>query len=370
MQIPVRLSAAFDSRRSLGVLLALAFASVVLLSTPFLIPEIADAYDVRVRIAAFVGVTQLSGFAFGSWGSGRWLRPTRSVLVGALALAIAVNLGSALLPPLSVLLAFRALSGVSIGVITWFAWSRAFADAKVMSHTAVVGPLIGVVATPLIAMVAEWRGAAGLFVTLAVLPLGAMFFSDSIPTPERRARGERHRATSAARTVLGALTLFSLGGSSVFTFGVVIAGRELGLSAAIASIAYSLNAIVSIPAAGWTRRRGIPSAWMIVTAAAAFLLATSFNEVVFFGSMMLWGFAYWMAIPEVFNVLADASAFPEERAGDAQAMMAVGRVGGPLLGGFLLDGVGNAALGIVGAGLMLSAAAAVFRVRVATARAA
>ena len=104
VQIPIRLAAAMDSRRSAGMLAALGFATVVMVSTPFLINAISAEYDVGLTVAAQVGVLQLAGFAVASWGSGNWLRPTRSVLVGALFLAVAANAGSAWLPPLPLLL--------------------------------------------------------------------------------------------------------------------------------------------------------------------------------------------------------------------------------------------------------------------------
>ena len=48
-------------------------------------------------------------------------------------------------------------------------------------------------------------------------------------------------------------------------------------------------------------------------------------------------------------------------------MMAAGRVAGPFLGGVLIDGPGVIGLGMVAAGLMVGAAAAVFAVRETTA---
>jgi DHA1 family inner membrane transport protein len=70
-----------------------------------------------------------------------------------------------------------------------------------------------------------------------------------------------------------------------------------------------------------------------------------------------------MATPAVFRVLATRSQYPEERAGDAQAVMAAGRAAGPFLGGVLIDGPGSTVLGLVGSALMLIAAAGVFTVR-------
>jgi DHA1 family inner membrane transport protein len=77
---------------------------------------------------------------------------------------------------------------------------------------------------------------------------------------------------------------------------------------------------------------------------------------------VLWGFAFWMAVPGVFGALADRSANPADRAGDAQAVMAGGRVIGPLVGGVILDVVGTPWLGVVGGGLIIAAGLVVLTV--------
>jgi len=366
MQIPYRVAAAFSTKRATGMLMALGYSTVVMVSTPFLIPQVGDHYDVSLTVASLVGVFQLAGFACGSWGSGRWLTPNRTVLVSTLVISIGANAICAFLPPIELLLTARAISGVSLGVIAWFAWANAFGEEQKMSQVAVVGPIIGVVSTPAVAVLVSRGGLAILFVVLAALPVVPLAFSSGVPAGVRRDRKERRPALLTAKIVLVALVAFSLGGSAVYQFGVTIGARELGLTSSATAIGYTANSLISIPAAGWRGRRGIPSPWMFMTALCAFFLATALNSVVFFAAIVLWGFSYWMAMPGVFTVLANASAFPEERAGDAQAMMAVGRVGGPLLGGLLLDGPGTLALATVGATLMISAAAAVFTVREAT----
>ena len=154
--------------------------------------------------------------------SGNWLRPTRSVLVGALLLAVVANAGSAWLPPLPLLLSLRFISGLSLGTITWFAWANAFGVQQKTSQVAVVGPVIGVLSTPLVAVVIERWGMRELFVMLAVLPILPLSLSSTVPDGERRPKGERHRAATTARVVLLALTAFSLGGSAVYQLGVTI----------------------------------------------------------------------------------------------------------------------------------------------------
>ena len=367
MQIPYRLAAALSSRRSAGMLLALGFSTVVLVSTPFLLPEISDEYSVDLLAASFIGVCQLGGFAIASWGAGRWLSPDRRVLASALGLAVVSNLLSALLPAFELLLALRFASGLSLGLITWFAWSNAFGQTHKMSQVAVVGPIIAVAATPVVALIIGRFGIAELFLFLAGLALIPLPLVRTVPPGERRPHGKRPPATRNARTILLGLTAFALGGSAVYTFGVTVAAQELDLSTEVAAIAYTANAVVSIPSAGWKGRRTIPSPWMAATAMCAFFVAVPMTPAVFFAAVSLWGFCYWMALPGVFDVLAAASAYPAERAGDAQALMAIGRVIGPLLGGALLEGAGHIALGIAGASLMVCAAVIVLQVRLATA---
>ncbi len=76
---------------------------------------------------------------------------------------------------------------------------------------------------------------------------------------------------------------------------------------------------------------------------------------VYLVAMPLWGFAFWMGIPGAFSLLAERSAYPEERAGDAQSIMALGRVFGPLVGGVLYE-ADPVALGVVAGGAMIAAA--------------
>ncbi|MFQ5556284.1 MAG: hypothetical protein ACE5GB_02055 [Acidimicrobiales bacterium] len=102
---------------------------------------------------------------------------------------------------------------------------------------------------------------------------------------------------------------------------------------------------------------------MAATAVAALALATTSTGWLFISIITLWGFAFWMAVPAVFSLLASRSRYPEERAGDAQAMLAIGRVGGPLLGGVLIDGPGTTTLGVVACAIIFVAAAGVFTVR-------
>ena len=60
-----------------------------------------------------------------------------------------------------------------------------------------------------------------------------------------------------------------------------------------------------------------------------------------------WGFTFWLAVPRLLRLLEERSHRPGERAGDAQALMAAGRIVGPALGGGVEAVGGFALLGVV-----------------------
>lgn len=359
MQVPVRLLRAVRPSEHPGLLLATAYGTAVLSVAPFLLPALADAYDIGLGAASVATASQLAGFVAGSWGAGRFLLPRGRVLGSALLLALVTNGLSVLLPWYPLLIVLRVLSGVALGVITWFSWALVFGDDRRMSEIAVVGPLVGVTVAPIAAQLIERFGPEGVFAALtatAVVPLAFSRHSGR-PHPEilapRDERGaSRHAPTPDATRVLVCLGLMTVGGSSVFTFGAVIATDRTTLSLSAISLAYSANAVAAIPSARWTGRRGSPGLWVAGCGAAALVMGTVPNSAAFVIAIAFWGFAFWMAVPGAYSLLADRSRYPEERAGDAQAVMAAGRVVGPLAGGAVLDVGSPIVLGIVGAGVL------------------
>jgi len=115
---------------------------------------------------------------------------------------------------------------------------------------------------------------------------------------------------------------------------------------------FSGNALAGIPSARWTGRRGPAGVWFLMTALCALVMAASRNPLVFGGALVGWGFVFFMGTPAAFNLLASRSNYPEERAGDAQAVMALGRVFGPIMGGALLAAGSASTLGVVAAAVM------------------
>ena len=365
MQSPVRLVYLLRPSVKVGILLAVGFSVLAFVSTPFLLADISDHYGIGLTEASMIGVFQLGGFVITSWGAGRFLQPRERVFVGALVAAAAANLGSAALPAFGLLVTLRLVSGMALGLLAWYGWVQAFGDARRMGDVAVAGPVVGIIAAPLVSTVLDAGGPRLVFAVLAGVSLVPLAFGFRSEVRELPRRSTRHRPVPAARVILACLCLFTLGGSAVFIYAVVLGTGDPGISATVIAVGFSLNAVVAIPGARLKAVRKIPSLPMAATAVCAVLVGTGDEAWLFFGALVVWGFFFWAAIPGVFEVLASRSRYPEERVGDAQAVMAAGRAGGPLLGGLLIDGAGAATLGIVGGTLMLVSAAGVFATRIA-----
>jgi DHA1 family inner membrane transport protein len=352
-QAPVRLLAAAKPSVPAALLVAIASSTAVFTATPFLLPAVSDDYDVSISTAGWMSTAQLAGFVVASWVGGRFLRPIRSVFVIGTMIGVIANLASAGAPTFEVLAVTRFASGLSLGFAAWIAWQAAFGDTEKTGDVAVVGPIIGIVMSPLIVILLESIGMRWLFVILAVITATPLVWTRQVPSVDRlRPHRSRHTPTRAARAILIALTMITLGGSAVFVYGAAI-GEDLdGLSALTVSLLFSANALAAIPSARWTGRRGPAGVWFLATAMCALAMAASRSGLVFGVAMVGWGFVFFMGVPAVFTLLAERSNFPEERAGDAQAVMALGRVFGPIMGGALLAAGSEVTLGLVAAGVM------------------
>ncbi len=353
MSVPVRLLAAAKPTVPAALLVAIASSTVVFTATPFFLSSVAEQYDVAIGTAGLTSTAQLAGFVVASWIGGRFLHPVRGIFVIGTLLGVFSNLGSAAEITFEVLAALRFVSGLSLGFAAWIAWQAAFGHPGRTGDVAVVGPLVGVVASPLIAIVLQSAGLSWLFVVLAAITALPLVFTRQVPRVDHlRPHRTRHVATRAAKAILFALTLLTLGGSSVFVYAAAI-GEELdGLSPLTVSLLFSANALASIPSARWTGRRGPAGIWFLMTALCALTIALSRSGLLFGMAMVGWGFVFFMGIPAAFTLLAARSNFPEERAGDAQAVMALGRVFGPLLGGALYAAGSTGTLGVVAAAVM------------------
>lgn len=350
---PARILFALRPDVPLALLLGSAISTVVFTATPFLLPAIAGERQMSVGLVGLISTAQLGGFVIAAWGAGRFLRPARRILVAAAVLGLVVNLVSALAPAFVVLLAARFLSGIAIGLIDWVSWSEVFGDPTRIGSIAVMGPLMGTVAAPLLAVLIDVRGSSQLFVVLGLLHLVPLVFVRRTAfRGAGREREPRHRPTRGAAVVLVCLGLMTLGGSSVFVYAGAIGLGENAMPAFAVSLAFSVNALAGVPSARFRGRRRLGGAWVLSTAVVVGTVAIVHVPAVFVVSMAFWGFAFWMGVPGAFNLLASRSRYPDERAGDAQAIMAFGRVLGPLLGGVMISVATVEALGVVAAALV------------------
>lgn len=336
----------------LAVFTATAVSTVVFAATPFLVPAVAEDHGVSVGLVGVISTTQLAGFVLATSVGPRRFRPRRTVMVVALVLGVVSNLVSAWSPWFWLLVAARFLSGVSLGLIAWIAWTEVFGDDERIGDVAVIGPVVGTIASPVLATVTDRAGPDELFLLLAVLHLlpGISTRGMRLSAAQRPQR-ERHRASRGTVAVLSGLGLLTLGGSASFIYVSAVGTGLVGLSPFVVSLAFSLNSIAGLPSARYRGRRRLSGCWVAITGLASFAVFTIHVDAVFWVAMVGWGFAFWMAVPGAYSLLAERSHHPDERAGDAQAVMAAGRVVGPLAGGALYE-IGPSALGW-GAGLTM-----------------
>jgi DHA1 family inner membrane transport protein len=356
LQTPVRVVQTLRPRIPAGVFAATAVSTVVFSATPFLVPAIATDRDVTVGLVGIISTAQLAGFVIATSLAPRRFRPRRRMMVAALVLGVVANLLSAVSPWFAMLVAMRFVSGTSLGLIAWIAWAEVFGDDERVGDVAVIGPIIGTIASPIIAVVLDATSPDWIFVGLAALYLApAVFVREMSLEAAKRPHRTRHRPTRAASAILVALCLLTLGGSAAFVFVGAIGLEQVGLSPFVVSLVFSANALAGLPSARYRGERKLPGFWMSLTGVAAIVVGTWHVPAAFLVAMIMWGFSFWMGIPGAFSLLAERSAYPDERAGDAQAVMAFGRVIGPLVGGALYE-ISAAALGI-GAGSVMVAAA-------------
>jgi predicted MFS family arabinose efflux permease len=356
MVAPVRVLQTLRPNIPAGVFAATAVSTVVFSATPFLIPAIADDRSLSVGLVGIISTAQLGGFVIATSVGPRFLRPRRRVMVLAIVIGVIANLLSAFSPWFGMLVATRMLSGVSLGLIAWIAWAEVFGDNERVGDVAIIGPIIGTIASPVVAVVVDRAGPDWLFAVLAGLYLvPALFVRSMRLDAAKRPHRERHRPTRAAAAILVVLTMLTLGGSATFVFAGAIGHDVIGLSAFTVSLVFAANALAGLPSARFRGVRKLPGLWLCLTGLSAVAVGTFHSAAVFWIALIVWGFAFWMGIPGAFALLAERSNYPDERAGDAQAVMALGRVVGPLLGGILYE-ISPRALGIGGGGVIIAAA--------------
>lgn len=357
MTLPVRLIQAVRPHAPAGLLGGAAVVAAVFAATPFLLPDVSTRLGVPVGVTGLLSTGQVGTFAVAAFLAGRLFRPGRRFHFIGLAIVAVASFAAALTTDFAVLVATRVLSGLGLGLLTWVAWAEATRFRTGLFEIAAIAPFTAVVASPLWGWLIDLGGYQIIFTVLGVLALGAYLlpidFGD-LPRVGRTVSGSRSNLV-----LLGALLVASLGGSAVFIFSAAIGVGVHGLTPLTVSWGLSINALSGFAATrlrAATRRAGI---WMGLTALSALVLGIVDAAWAFFAVMVVWGFAFWMAIPAVFTLLVEKSLTPSERVGDAQAMMALGRVFGPILGGLALGSGQFARLSLVGGAVMTMASVSV-----------
>ena len=318
-------------------------------ATPFLIPEISARYDVSAGLAGGLSVVQVGLFAATTFFLPRLLGPSRRVFVAAGIVVVLANVASMLPGYFWLFLVWRGFAGMATGIITWIAWTDAMQQPRSMAGIAAAGPVAALAGAPLFGTLAAY-GDRAIYAVLAAVAVPMLFLRFEVAgNAGKRQRVSRSRSN---RVLLGALVVLTFSGSSLFVYAAYGARELFDLSPVTASVGYSLNALAGIAGARLSTRHRRPGWWLAATGPAAFLSLGCGTPWCFFAGMTWWGFAFWMGLPGVLQMLADRSLEPGERAGDAQGVMAAGRAFGPVLGGGLVDAGAYSALAIAaGAGL-------------------
>jgi DHA1 family inner membrane transport protein len=354
MFAPTRLAYAFRPKAPIGILAAAAAVQMLFGATPFLIPEVATRYGVSEGLAAGISVAQVSAFAIANLLMPRFVAPTGKVLKWSAFILVVANALSALPDQFWLLVGFRMLAGLAAGTLTWVVWADAMRKPRSLAGVASAGPVTALISAPVLSVLAG-VGDRAVFVALALAALPAFFIKADTGVVEKSS-GSVSRSRSN-RVLLMALLLLTFFGSSVFVFVAIAARETLGMTPFVASFAYSINAATGLLGARLSSRHRRPGWWLLTLGPAVYLSAAGGQVWLVFLGMAWWGFAFWMGVPGVLKMLAARSLEPDERAGDAQALMAFGRAAGPVLGGGLADAGAFATLAVV-AGIGSSAVGA------------
>ena len=268
MQVPFRLLNALRLHTEIGLVAAMAVAMATFSATPLVLAPLAVEFEVSTGTAALCSAAQLGSVVVGSWTAGRVVDPSRRLFVIGLVTLSAANVVAAFVGSFVVLVVTRSVSGLALGVLTWLAYSQVFGDDERTGDITTVGPLTAVVSAPIIGVLLELGDVRAVFLVLAGVSLVPLVWVPSIVVPDRTPTG-RNRAVRAALVIIAALTIATLGGSAVFVFMGAIAADRYGMSALVISLAFSANALVSIPTARFRGRRRFAGGYFALTGVCA-----------------------------------------------------------------------------------------------------
>ena len=351
MQGPTRVTYAGRINAPVAVVVAAGAVALMFVATPFLIAPIAERYGVSEGTVGLVSVVQVGAFAAANFALPRLLWPTGRIMRIAAAALVALNLLSILPSAFGALLAVRAFAGFAAGSMTWLAWTDAMQHRKSMTVVAAATPVAILVGAPILSALAT-REDQAVYLILALAAIPSVFLYAPI-TGDKRRRGSVSRSRSN-RVLMAAMWVLTFFGTSLFINQALVARDIHGLSPVAASIAFSLNAVGGLMGARMSTQHRHPGWWM-ASAGVAALVTVNGPVAFFFIGMAWWGFAFWMGVPGVMEMISSRSLERSERAGDTQGLMAVGRALGPAMGGAFVDAGALVALSWV-AGIGVSAA--------------
>ena len=357
MQGPTRIYLSLRHHADAGLVAAVAASTLLFAATPFLLPEITSEYRVQLGVAGLVSTAQVGTFAVVVFIAGRTLRTRRSYLIFAAVIASAANLASTIAPTFTILVALRMVAGGAAGIMVWLGWAKAMRVGASLRNVAAAGPAAVFLGAPVIGWLVSSYGIDAVFVFLAVAVLPAAV----LPVEFAGFRPKRtHAGVSRSNVVLVvALGFVTLAGSAMFVYTASL-GQDMGMGTTAISLTFSANALAGFIGAQ-LKGKGSAAPWVVAIAVCVATMGFVPGSVVFVVGLTLWGLAFWIATPRVMSSIADWSPAPEDRVGDAQSAMAVGRSIGPAIGGLVLVSGSFSILSMwsVG-GLLLSATMIVF----------
>lgn len=338
---PTRTFLALRRNADSGVLAAVATVSITFAATPFLLQPIADEFGVSLGQAGLMSTAQVGMFALVVFVAGRRLSTDRRFLVGAALASTVVNLLSIVVSTYGMLLVLRMMAGAATGIMVWLSWAKAMRLSGSMRRVAAAGPLTILVAAPIIAGLATGGGSDAVFLFLAVTSLPASV----LPAEFVGYRHERRRMSPSRSNVVlvVAMGVMTMSASSLFIYAAT-RGNGIGVSPLIISLAFSANALVGFLAARLPPGDRSAGMWVLGMALCAGAVGFGEDGALFVAGLAAWGFCFWMATTRLLAMIAAWSLAPDERVGDTQSAMAIGRAIGPAVGAMF---VGDGAFGAV-----------------------
>ena len=351
---PVRALYSIGRHASPAVMLSMIATTLMFTATPFLIGPLSEEFGIGRGYAGAISIAQVGVFAIANLAIPRLTTPSQGLYRSALVGMVVAGALSAIPTSFPLLLVVRGVAGAGAGVLTWVAWAEAMRYERSMAAVSSIGPLTALVGAPVFALASEF-GVGAVYWVLAASALPGLAFTLNLAPGAQRTR-QRSRSRSN-RILLVALALMTFSGASLFVYESIAASQLFNLSPTATSLAFSLNAAAGLLGAQFSGRHVVPGRWMVSVAPAALLTIWGGSPALFYLGMAWWGFAFWMSVPGVMQMLAQRSLARDERAGDAQALMAFGRAGGPAMGGLFVDAGSFGGLALMAsAGLALSGA--------------